>query len=122
MRVRLPLYPFIPNQCLNLPIQDVRFRILRVVEGMLHSFLGIDILILILLSQHYFAEVEPSLRLLPAQLHTWLEDIITENEKDLGLIHPVLPDEVRLCILTFECFDVILWNRYLISSKDLRDN
>ncbi|KAI0699790.1 FabD/lysophospholipase-like protein [Cerioporus squamosus] len=41
--------------------------------------------------KHYFREIEPMLRILPAQLYTWLEDIATENERDLGLIHPVLP-------------------------------
>lgn len=44
--------------------------------------------------KHYFAEIRPTLRLLPTQLYQWLEDIITENERDLGLIHPVLPSEV----------------------------
>ena len=28
------------------------------------------------------------------QLYDWLLDIISENEEDLGLIHPVLPDQV----------------------------
>ncbi|GJJ06102.1 hypothetical protein Clacol_000291 [Clathrus columnatus] len=44
--------------------------------------------------KHYFAEIRPALRVLPNQLYQWLEDIITENEKDLGLIHPVLPSKV----------------------------
>ncbi|TBU41999.1 FabD/lysophospholipase-like protein [Dichomitus squalens] len=43
--------------------------------------------------KHYFREVEPALRVLPLQLYNWLADIITENEHDLGLIHPVLPDQ-----------------------------
>ena len=34
------------------------------------------------------------LRVLPVQLYKWLEDIVTENEHDLGLIHPVLPNQV----------------------------
>ena len=34
------------------------------------------------------------LRVLPVQLYNWLEDIATENERDLGLIHPVLPNQV----------------------------
>ena len=34
------------------------------------------------------------LRVLPLQLYNWLEDIATENERDLGLIHPVLPNQV----------------------------
>ena len=34
------------------------------------------------------------LRVLPVQLYNWLEDIVTENEHDLGLIHPVLPNQV----------------------------
>ncbi|KIJ39940.1 hypothetical protein M422DRAFT_75814 [Sphaerobolus stellatus SS14] len=44
--------------------------------------------------KHYFAEVQPTLKLLPVQFHTWLEEIITENEQDLGLIHPVIPDKI----------------------------
>ncbi|KAI0666447.1 FabD/lysophospholipase-like protein [Trametes maxima] len=44
--------------------------------------------------KHYFREVEPALKLLPEQLYTWLEEIVTENEGDLGLIHPVLPDQL----------------------------
>lgn len=46
--------------------------------------------------KHYFQEIQPTLRLLPFQLYNWLEDIATENERDLGLIHPVLPDQVGL--------------------------
>ncbi|KAI0784211.1 FabD/lysophospholipase-like protein [Abortiporus biennis] len=42
----------------------------------------------------YFKEIQPTLKLLPPQLYGWLEEIVTENEKDLGLIHPVLPDQV----------------------------
>ena len=34
------------------------------------------------------------LHVLPVQLYNWLEDIATENERDLGLIHPVLPNQV----------------------------
>lgn len=49
--------------------------------------------------QHYFREVEPLLRILPMQLYTWLEDIVTENERDLGLIHPVLPNQVELLFI-----------------------
>ncbi|KAI0764706.1 FabD/lysophospholipase-like protein [Fomes fomentarius] len=44
--------------------------------------------------RHYFREVEPILRVLPVQLYKWLEDIVTENERDLGLIHPVLPNQL----------------------------
>ncbi|KAI0655037.1 FabD/lysophospholipase-like protein [Cubamyces menziesii] len=44
--------------------------------------------------KHYFREVEPILRLLPVQLYNWLEEIVTENEEDLGLIHPVLPNQL----------------------------
>ncbi|KAI0746311.1 FabD/lysophospholipase-like protein [Daedaleopsis nitida] len=44
--------------------------------------------------KHYFREVEPMLRVLPTQLYAWLEDISTENEHDLGLIHPVLPNQL----------------------------
>ncbi|KAH9896493.1 FabD/lysophospholipase-like protein [Cubamyces lactineus] len=44
--------------------------------------------------KHYFREVEPILKLLPVQLYNWLEEIVTENEGDLGLIHPVLPDQL----------------------------
>jgi len=44
--------------------------------------------------KQYFMEIRPTLQALPAQLYTWLEDIITENETDLGLIHPVLPDQL----------------------------
>ncbi|KAK7690859.1 hypothetical protein QCA50_005961 [Cerrena zonata] len=44
--------------------------------------------------KHYFQEIQPTLRLLPFQLYNWLEDIATENERDLGLIHPVLPDQL----------------------------
>ncbi|KAI0644024.1 FabD/lysophospholipase-like protein [Trametes meyenii] len=39
--------------------------------------------------KHYFREVEPALKLLPEQLYIWLEEIVTENEGDLGLIHPL---------------------------------
>ncbi|KAF8580443.1 FabD/lysophospholipase-like protein [Ramaria rubella] len=42
----------------------------------------------------YFKEIQPSLRQLPPQLYGWLEEIITENEEDLGLIHPVLPNQL----------------------------
>ncbi|KAJ3554539.1 hypothetical protein NM688_g3054 [Phlebia brevispora] len=44
--------------------------------------------------KHYFKEVQPTLELLPAQLYGWLLDIVTEDERDLRLIHPVLPDKV----------------------------
>ncbi|CDO78125.1 hypothetical protein BN946_scf184725.g4 [Trametes cinnabarina] len=44
--------------------------------------------------KHYFREIEPVLKLLPVQLYNWLEEIVTENEGDLGLIHPVLPDQL----------------------------
>lgn len=44
--------------------------------------------------KHYFREIQPTLKLLPFQLYDWLEDIVTENERDLGLIHPVLPDQL----------------------------
>ncbi|KAI9069393.1 FabD/lysophospholipase-like protein [Trametes sanguinea] len=44
--------------------------------------------------KHYFREIEPVLKLLPVQLYSWLEEIVTENEGDLGLIHPVLPDQL----------------------------
>ncbi|KAI0777421.1 FabD/lysophospholipase-like protein [Trametes elegans] len=44
--------------------------------------------------KHYFREIEPVLQLLPVQLYNWLEEIVTENEGDLGLIHPVLPDQL----------------------------
>ncbi|KAJ3491784.1 hypothetical protein NLI96_g443 [Meripilus lineatus] len=42
----------------------------------------------------YFKEVQPTLKLLPPQLYQWLEDIVTENDRDLGLIHPVVPNQV----------------------------
>lgn len=45
-------------------------------------------------SQHYFREIDPVLKLLPVQLYGWMQDIVTENEGDLGVIHPVLPDQV----------------------------
>lgn len=41
------------------------------------------------------------LQLFPAQLYNWLEEIVTENEGDLGLIHPVLPNQVCYCRLCF---------------------
>ncbi|KAH9915462.1 FabD/lysophospholipase-like protein [Epithele typhae] len=44
--------------------------------------------------KHYFREVEPMLHVLPVQLYTWLKDVVTENEQDLGLIHPVLPNQL----------------------------
>ncbi|THG96596.1 hypothetical protein EW026_g5257, partial [Hermanssonia centrifuga] len=44
--------------------------------------------------KHYFAEIQPTLEVLPSQLFRWLREIITENERDFGLIHPVLPDQV----------------------------
>ncbi|KAI0078788.1 FabD/lysophospholipase-like protein [Panus rudis PR-1116 ss-1] len=44
--------------------------------------------------KHYFKEIQPTLKLLPFQLYDWLEDIVTENERDLGLIHPVFPDQI----------------------------
>ncbi|KAI0354075.1 FabD/lysophospholipase-like protein [Trametes cingulata] len=44
--------------------------------------------------KHYFREIEPVLQLLPVQLYNWLEEIVTENEGDLGLIHPVLPNQL----------------------------
>ncbi|KAI8973120.1 FabD/lysophospholipase-like protein [Trametes punicea] len=44
--------------------------------------------------KHYFREIEPILKLLPIQLYNWLEEIVTDNEGDLGLIHPVLPDQL----------------------------
>ncbi|OCH95436.1 FabD/lysophospholipase-like protein [Obba rivulosa] len=44
--------------------------------------------------KHYFTEIRPTLQALPAQLFQWLVDIITENEADLGLMHPVLPDQL----------------------------
>ena len=47
----------------------------------------------------YFKEIQPTLELLPAQLYKWLLDVVTENERDLGLIHPVLPDQVRALIV-----------------------
>ena len=46
--------------------------------------------------KHYFREVQPTLQLLPGQLYTWLLDIVTENERDLSGIHPVLPDQVGI--------------------------
>ncbi|KAI5116571.1 hypothetical protein M0805_006728 [Coniferiporia weirii] len=44
--------------------------------------------------QHYFNEVQPVLRQLPAQLYGWLNDVITENHKEIGVMHPVEPDEL----------------------------
>ncbi|KAI0091361.1 FabD/lysophospholipase-like protein [Irpex rosettiformis] len=44
--------------------------------------------------KHYFQEIRPTLEVLPSQLYNWLQEIITENEEDLGLIHPVMPDQV----------------------------
>lgn len=44
--------------------------------------------------QLYFEEIRPTLEILPSQLYNWLLEIITENEEDMGLIHPVLPDQV----------------------------
>ena len=44
--------------------------------------------------QLYFKEIQPTLELFPSQLYHWLLEIVTENERDLGLIHPVLPDQV----------------------------
>ncbi|KAH8099985.1 FabD/lysophospholipase-like protein [Cristinia sonorae] len=44
--------------------------------------------------KHYFQEIQPTLKLLPIQLYGWLENIVTENDRDLGLIHPVLPDQL----------------------------
>ncbi|KAH9855478.1 FabD/lysophospholipase-like protein [Lenzites betulinus] len=44
--------------------------------------------------KHYFREIEPVLKLLPVQLYGWMQDIVTENEGDLGVIHPVLPDQL----------------------------
>ncbi|OBZ72357.1 Cytosolic phospholipase A2 [Grifola frondosa] len=45
-------------------------------------------------AQACFREIQPTLQLLPEQLYRWLEEIVTENENDLGLIHPVLPDQL----------------------------
>lgn len=42
----------------------------------------------------YFREIQPTLEQFPSQLYNWLLDIVSENERDLGLIHPVLPDQV----------------------------
>ncbi|KIP11177.1 hypothetical protein PHLGIDRAFT_114837 [Phlebiopsis gigantea 11061_1 CR5-6] len=42
----------------------------------------------------YFKEIQPTLELFPPQLYHWLLELVTENERDLGLIHPVLPDQV----------------------------
>ncbi|GJE96563.1 FabD/lysophospholipase-like protein [Phanerochaete sordida] len=42
----------------------------------------------------YFREIQPTLELFPSQLYNWLLEIVSENERDLGLIHPVLPDQV----------------------------
>ncbi|KAI0682847.1 FabD/lysophospholipase-like protein [Cytidiella melzeri] len=42
----------------------------------------------------YFQEIRPTLEFLPAQLYNWLSEIITENDEDWGLIHPVLPDKI----------------------------
>ena len=47
-----------------------------------------------LYTQHYFREIEPALSVLPVPLYKWLKDIATENEQDMGLIHPVLPNQV----------------------------
>ncbi|TCD70189.1 hypothetical protein EIP91_004368 [Steccherinum ochraceum] len=44
--------------------------------------------------KHYFQEIQPTLMLLPVQLYKWVENIVTENDRDLGLIHPVLPDQL----------------------------
>ncbi|OJT06010.1 Cytosolic phospholipase A2 zeta [Trametes pubescens] len=44
--------------------------------------------------KYYFREIEPVLHFFPEQLYNWLEEIVTENESDLGLIHPVLPDQL----------------------------
>ena len=46
-----------------------------------------------LCSQLYFKEIQPTLELFPSQLYNWLLNIVSENERDLGLIHPVLPDQ-----------------------------
>ncbi|EMD34109.1 hypothetical protein CERSUDRAFT_86863 [Gelatoporia subvermispora B] len=42
----------------------------------------------------YFNEIRPTLQALPIQLIKWLEEIITDNERDLELIHPVFPDQL----------------------------
>ena len=34
------------------------------------------------------------LSVLPVPLYKWLKDIATENEQDMGLNHPVLPNQV----------------------------
>ncbi|KAH8119590.1 acyl transferase/acyl hydrolase/lysophospholipase [Phellopilus nigrolimitatus] len=44
--------------------------------------------------QHYFNEVQPVLRQLPTQLYGWLNDIVMENSKEIGVLHPVEPDEL----------------------------
>ncbi|THH07987.1 hypothetical protein EW145_g3015 [Phellinidium pouzarii] len=44
--------------------------------------------------QHYFNEVQPILRQLPTQLYTWLNDIVTENGNEFGVMHPVEPNEL----------------------------
>ncbi|THH27869.1 hypothetical protein EUX98_g6326 [Antrodiella citrinella] len=44
--------------------------------------------------KYYFQEIQPTLKLLPFQLYEWLENVVTENDRDLGLIHPVLPDQL----------------------------
>ncbi|KAI0346554.1 FabD/lysophospholipase-like protein [Trametopsis cervina] len=42
----------------------------------------------------YFQEIRTTLDILPSQLYNWLVEIMTDNEEDLGLIHPVMPDQV----------------------------
>ncbi|KAL5524090.1 hypothetical protein ACEPAG_8263 [Sanghuangporus baumii] len=44
--------------------------------------------------QHYVNEVQPILRQLPVQLRNWLNEIVMENRKEIGVLHPVEPDEV----------------------------
>ncbi|KAL5506975.1 NDUFS7 [Sanghuangporus vaninii] len=44
--------------------------------------------------QHYINEVQPILRQLPVQLRNWLNEIFMENRKEIGVLHPVEPDEI----------------------------
>ncbi|TDL24273.1 FabD/lysophospholipase-like protein [Rickenella mellea] len=43
---------------------------------------------------HYFVEIQPVLRQLPAQLYAWLAEILDENDKELATTHAVMPNEL----------------------------
>lgn len=43
--------------------------------------------------QLYFREIQPTLEFFPSQFYSWLLNIVSENERDMELIHPVLPDQ-----------------------------